>query len=342
MIKASIVGGSGYAGGELLRLIINHPKAKIHQVTSKRFVGMPVTLNHPNLRSKTNLIYSRLEDLEKCDVLFVGLPNGKSMSLMNKLSKLAPKVIDLGADFRLREREVFESWYKVKHENVNLLKDFVYGLPELSREKIKKASLVACGGCEATAVILALYPLAKEKLLDKNLVIADVKIGSSAAGNKAKSSSHHPERQGVLRSYKPTHHRHQAEILQETGVTAEISATAVNLVRGILATIHVQLKKGVDEKQVWGAYRKIYQDEPFIRLVKQKQGLYRYPEPKLLWGTNYCDIGFEKSPDSNRLVVLSAIDNLVKGTAGNAVACMNLMTGLEETLGLEFSGLHPV
>jgi N-acetyl-gamma-glutamyl-phosphate/LysW-gamma-L-alpha-aminoadipyl-6-phosphate reductase len=323
MIKVSIVGASGYAGGELLRLLLNHPEVSVIQATSQRFSGEPVALAHPNLRGQTNLSFSPIEELKSCDVLLIALPNDQSTSLMPGFKKIAPKIIDLGSDFRLSDKSV-------------------YGLAELNREKIVKAKLVSGGGCEATAIILALYPLIKEKLIDESGIIADVKIGSSAAGNKPSGSSHHPERQGVLRSYKPTGHRHQLEVANQLGVDISMSATAVNLVRGILATIHTNLRKGLSEKEVWQAYRKTYQKEPFIRLVKQGRGLYRYPEPKLLWGTNFCDIGFEKDSNSNRLVVLSAIDNLVKGTAGQAVQALNLMSGFEETTGLNFPGLHPV
>ncbi len=342
MIQASIVGGSGYAGGELLRLLLNHPHIKVKQATSQRYAGQAVSFVHPNLRARTNLVFSQVSELEECDLLIFSLPNGQSMKILPQWLRLAPKIIDLGADYRLREVEVFERWYNCRHQSPHLTARFVYGLAELRREEIRQSSYVACGGCEATAVILALYPLVKSGLLTNNVIVADVKIGSSAAGNKPSLSSHHAERHGVLRSYHPTHHRHQAEIRQELGMNVEISATAVDLVRGILATIHAWVKDGVEEKDVWRAYREIYKSEPFIRLVKAKEGLYRYPEPKILWGTNYCDIGFEKSPDSNRLVVMSAIDNLVKGTAGQAIQAANIMFGFDETLGLNFAGLHPI
>lgn len=341
-ITASIVGGSGYAGGELLRILLMHPKVSVKQTTSQRYINHTVSSIHPNLRGKTSLKFSSLDALEKCNLLFIALPNTSSMQHMKGFIKLADRIIDTGADFRLHDAKQFQSWYQQKHASPELSKKFVYGLCELHRKEIRKAKLIACGGCEATAVILALYPLVKENLLTKNRIIADIKIASSAAGNKPTNASHHPERQGVLRSYKATHHRHQAEIKQELGIDVDISATAVNLVRGILATIHTQVKKGISEKDVWRAYRKAYKDEPFIRIVKQKQGLYRFPEPKLLWGTNYCDIGFEKDHDSNRLVIISAIDNLVKGTAGQAVQAMNVMYGFPETMSLEFTGLHPV
>lgn len=342
MLKVSIVGGSGYAGGELLRIALSHPKVIVKQVTSERFKGEPAVLLHPNLRGLTDLRFDSINSLKKSDLLFISLPNGVSMGYMRNFLKTSDRIIDLGADFRLTDPRIFQNWYAKLHQEQGLLKKFIYGLPELHRRDLRKARFVACGGCEATAIILALYPLVKEKMLAKDGIIADVKIGSSAAGRKPSSASHHPERSGVLRSYQPTHHRHQAEIKQELGVDVEISATAVNIVRGILATIHTRAKSGVEEKDVWRAYRKVYRNEPFIRIVKQKQGLYRYPEPKILWGTNYCDIGFEKSQDSNRLVVISAIDNLVKGTAGQAIQAMNLMYGFKETLGLDFPGLHPI
>jgi len=342
MLKVSITGGSGYAGGELTRILLSHAGVEINQITSERFVGENVTQVHPNLRGQTDLQFDSLENLKKCDLLFAALPNGESMKQMRDFLKISSHIIDLGADFRLRSVRELERWYGQPHTEKQLVSKFVYGLAELNRRKIKKARLVACGGCEATAVILALHPLAKEGLIKKGYVIADVKIGSSAAGNKPSSASHHPERHGVLRSYKPTNHRHQAEIKQEIGLDVDISATAVNIVRGILVTIHTQVKSGVEEKDIWKAFRKVYENEPFIRIVKQKQGLYRYPEPKLLWGTNYCDVGFEKDSNSNRLVVISAIDNLVKGTAGQAIQAMNVMFNFPETTGLEFRGLHPV
>lgn len=340
-ITVSIVGGSGYGGGELLRLLLSHPHVEVKQATSKRYASEPVTLVHPNLRGLTDLRFCAFQELTKCDLLFVALPNGQSMKHIGTWKHLAKKVIDLGADFRLHQPLMFEKWYGVKHTAPQFCSRSVYGLAELHRPKLKKADYIACGGCEATAIILALYPLVKEKLIT-GPTIADVKIGSSGSGSQAKASSHHPERHSVLRSYKPTHHRHQPEISQELGVSVAVSATAVDLVRGILATIHTYLKKGVTEKDVWQSYRRVYQNELFIRLVKQTRGLYRYPEPKLLWGTNFCDIGFELDPDSNRLVVLSAIDNLVKGTAGQAIQAMNIMSGFPETMGLEFTGLHPV
>lgn len=340
--RVSIIGGSGYAGGELVRLLLSHPEVILHQITSRRFVGQPLTLAHPNLRGLTQQTFIGTKDLESTDVLFFALPNKQSMTLMPQLKSLAKIIIDLGADYRLDSATAFKDWYGLDHADPDTLTDFTYGLVEVNRHRITTANHIACGGCEATSLILGLYPLVKLKLIDLDHIIADIKIGSSAAGSHSSASSHHPERHGVLRSYKPTHHRHQAEVDQILGTKVQISATSVNLVRGILATIHTKLKPGLTDKDVWKAYRQTYSQEPFIRLVKQKTGLYRYPEPKLLWGTNYCDIGFELDPTTSRLVVLSAIDNLVKGTAGQAVQAMNVRLAFMERHGLGFPGLHPV
>ena len=316
MILTSIYGASGYAGGELLRILLGHPEIKIQQATSRQFAGQLISLAHPNLRKKTDLIFSHPDDLKKCDLLFVALPNCESMKLMPKLKQFSKKIIDLGADYRIRNKKVFEDWYHQEHKNPELLSQFVYGIAELHRQQIKKTNYVACGGCEATVSILSLYPLFKHNLIEEKIII-DAKMSSSQAGIKPSFSSHHPERAGVVRSYMPSGHRHTAEILQELSlyqkkVDVAISATAIDMVRGLLVTVHTVPKKGVTEKDVWKAYRTEYGKEPFIRIVKERQGLYRFPEPKILQGTNFCDIGFEMDQVSNRLVVIAAIDNLVK------------------------------
>src|SRR3989338_11255658 len=347
MINVGIVGASGYAGGEFLRFLLPHPKVKIKEVPPNGFIGEPVTLNHPNLRGKTDLRYIAIDGLNSCDVLFVSLPNGESMNSMDKFTKLAKYIIDLGADFRLREEVAWSKWYGTSHKNPEYLKKFLYGVPELHRNDIKNAKLVAGPGCEAIVSILSLYQVVKYKLVDLNKIIIDAKMCSSQAGSRGTDSSHHPERSGVVRTYMPAGHRHTAEIEQEltfNGIkpSVGITATAIEMVRGLQVTIHTFLSPGTTEKEVWQAYRKEYSQEPFIRIVKMKSGHYRYPEPKILSGTNYCDIGFEVDAYTGRLVIIGAIDNLAKGTAGNAVQCMNLMCGFEEKLSLEFSGLHPI
>ena len=348
MIEAAIAGGSGYAGGELLRLLLQHPQVKIRQVTSKRHAGLPVTLFHPNLRGMTSLVLSKTEELKPCDVLFLALPNGASMSSMEKWMKLAGKVIDLGADFMLGNQDDWKTWYGTDHDAPALLGQFIYGVPELFGEKIAASTSVSGPGCEAIVSILSLYPFIKNGIIKKDRIIIDAKMGSSGSGNKATASSHHPERAGVTRSYKPCGHRHAAEIEQalsefNPGVFVNISATAIEMVRGILVTIHTVLEdETITENEIWKILRQEYASKPFIRIVKAKQGLYRFPEPKILQGTNFCEIGFEKETRGNRLVIIGAIDNLVKGTSGNGVQCMNLMFGYPETTGLEFPGLHPI
>lgn len=345
-VRCSIVGASGYTGGELLRLLLAHPHVEVSQVTSERFVGKFVHSIHPNLRKRTLLKFVSQQELEPCDCLFLCLPHGTAMQKIDTFVQLAPKVIDLSADFRLKNPSLYETWYGHTHPRPELLNRFVYGICELHREEMKSASLVSSAGCNATAVILALYPFFKNNLVDPERTVVEIKAGSSEGGNAVSEASHHPERAHCVRSYKPTGHRHVAEMIQELGfgkpIQIHFSATSIDLIRGILATCHIFLREEIDEKSIWKLYRDTYGNEPFIRIVKEREGIYRYPEPKLLWGTNFCDIGFEKDPHSNRVVVISAIDNLMKGAAGQALQAFNLMHGFEETTGLEFSGLHPI
>jgi len=342
MISAAIAGGSGYTGGELLRLLLGHPGVSVRQISSERFAGKLVHRVHPNLRKATTLKFSALDELEGADVLFLALPHGRAMADIDRFRALAPALIDLSGDFRLDDAGAYRKWYGGDHAHPELLEDFVYGIPEVNRERLAGARLATGAGCNATATILALRPLYRRGLVERAVV--EVKAGSSEAGNAASDASHHPERSGAVRSYKPTGHRHVAEMLQVLGGEAAMhfSATSIEMVRGILATGHVFLTERLTEKDVWKLYREDYGDERFIRIVKERSGIYRYPEPKLLAGTNYCDIGFELDPDAGRLVVISAIDNLMKGAAGQAVQCFNIMHGFAEDTALDFTGLHPV
>ncbi|MBN1935477.1 MAG: N-acetyl-gamma-glutamyl-phosphate reductase [Anaerolineae bacterium] len=347
-MQVSIIGGSGYAGGELLRLLLDHPHVRVAQVSSASNLGKYVYTVHPNLRGRTQLKFCLPEQIEPCDVLFVALHHGEVQEQIEKLSQLAPKTIDLSADFRLRDPALYERWYGHPHGAAEWLDRFVYGLPELHRDEIRQASLVSGVGCNATATILGLYPLFEADLVDRARgVFVEVKVGSSEGGRRESPGSHHPARSGAVRSFAPTGHRHTAEIIQELTLggeppTIHLSATAIEMVRGILATSHVFLKQAADEKTLWKAYRAAYGSEPFVRIIKERQGVFRYPEPKILSGSNYADVGFELDESSGRVVVMSAIDNLMKGAAGSAVQCMNLMCGYEETAGLGFPGLHPI
>lgn len=340
-MKASIVGASGYGGGELLRLLLQHPYVEVHQCTSERFVGKPVTRMHPNLRKQTSLKFCSIKELDKVDLLFMALPHTQCMQKFDEIRSVADRLIDLSADFRLKDPEAYKKWYGVGHMQPVRLAEFVYGNVELHREEMKQARYISGAGCNATATILPLWPLFKQGVLDVSMpVVAEAKCGSSEGGNSANEASHHPERSGCVRSYKPTGHRHIAEMEQELGHPVHFSATSIEMVRGILVTAHLFVKQGTTEKDIWKAYRQVYGKETFIRIVKERQGIYRFPEPKILAGTNYCDIGF--ALDGTRLVVVSAIDNLMKGAAGQAVHAMNVMCGFDETDGLGFTGLHPV
>jgi N-acetyl-gamma-glutamyl-phosphate/LysW-gamma-L-alpha-aminoadipyl-6-phosphate reductase len=347
-LSISIIGASGYTGGELLRLALSHPELEVKQVTSERLDGQFVHFTHPNLRGRTQLKFVRADAVEKCDILFLGLPHGSAMSRIDHLSTLADRIVDLSADFRLRTTADYDKWYGKPHSSPAWLEKFVYGLPELHRAELKSARYVSGVGCNATATTLAIWPLAAAGLIDASRgVICEVKVGSSEGGAASADSTHHPERAGVMRSFAPTGHRHTAEVLQALALKnvvtdVHLSATAIDNVRGVLATAHVFVKPGTAEKDLWKAYREAYGKEPFVRIVKEKTGLYRYPEPKILSGSNYADVGFEFDPSTNRVVALCAIDNLMKGAAGTALQCANIMMGWDERLGLGFPGLHPI
>ena len=347
-VSVAIIGASGYAGGELLRLALAHPHFDVKQVTSERLDGQFVHFTHPNLRTRTQLKFVRSEAVEQCDVLFLGLPHGSAMSRIDQLSTLAERIVDLSADFRLRDASDYDIWYGKPHTNPAWLAKFAYGLPELHRKAIAATKYVSGVGCNATATTLAIWPLAAAGLIDiARGIICEVKVGSSEGGAASADSTHHPERAGVMRSFAPTGHRHTAEVLQalklkDIVTDVHLSATAVDNVRGVLATAHVFVKTGTTEKDVWKAYRETYAREPFVRIVKERTGLYRYPEPKILSGTNYADVGFEMDSKTGRVVALCAIDNLMKGAAGTAMQCANIMMGWDETLGLDFPGLHPI
>ncbi|HMQ51373.1 MAG TPA: N-acetyl-gamma-glutamyl-phosphate reductase [Anaerolineae bacterium] len=343
-LSVSIVGGSGYVGGELLRLLLFHPYVSVKQITSTSQTGKYVHNAHPNLRGVTELQFSHPDTLEACDLLFLAQPHGYSAQTIEHFAGLAERLIDTSADFRLRDPETYRHWYGEPHPAPAWLDKFVYGLPERYRAELSVAKYVSGVGCNATVTNLALLPLAQAGLLDGGRVIADVKVGSSEGGARPSEGSHHPERSGAVRSFKPTGHRHQAEVKQMLGETFELfmSITSVELIRGALVTAHCLLNDKLADKDLWKIYRQAYKAEPFVRLVKQKTGIFRYPEPKLLAGTNYCDVGFEVEEDSHRVVIIAAIDNMMKGAAGSAVQAMNVMLGWPETTALEFPGLHPV
>ena len=351
MLRIGIIGGSGYVGGELLRLLLLHPQAEVTMVTSRLSVGEYIFNVHPNLRGLTELKFvpQDMAELQKnCDLIFTATPHGGSVNLVPKLLEAGLKVIDMSADFRLKNPVDYETYYGWKHAHPEMLKEAAYGLPELHREEIKKAKLVACPGCMATSAILGLAPVVKAGLVDKDKIVVDLKVGSSGGGSKPSISSHHPERFSGVRPYKVVGHRHIAEVEQELNaltneqVKVSFAPHAVNMVRGILATIHTFPKQPITNKDVWKALRGLYEGEPFIRFVKYQKGPYQLPDPKVTMGTNYCDIGFEIDEHANRLLLFSALDNMTKGASGQGVQCMNILMGIDETTGLKSTGFHPM
>lgn len=344
-MKVTVAGSSGYIGGELLRLLLQHPRVEVVGASSDTHATKRITLIHPHLRGLTELRFCKTNALPEADFAFMALPHGKSFELTQQLAQSGTKIVNKSGDFRLANAQEYAHWYHTPHPNPELQKEFVYGLPELFGEKIAHAQLVAAPGCLATATILAAYPLVAAHLIDEQKIIVEGKIGSSAAGATPELSTHHALRSGVMRSYKAVGHRHTPEIEQVLSTSKPcqvmLSATAVEAVRGILVTLHGMLTRPISEKDIWKAYRNAYAGKRFIRLIKDEQSLFGLPEPKLVMGTNYCDIGFALDVRNQRIVVLSALDNLMKGGAGQGVQCMNLMCGFPEETGLTFSGIHP-
>jgi N-acetyl-gamma-glutamyl-phosphate/LysW-gamma-L-alpha-aminoadipyl-6-phosphate reductase len=343
MLTSSVLGASGYVGGELLRLLEGHPNLKLQQAASTRFCGRPLQQLHPPLRGRTSRLFSAPEELMECDVLFVCLPHGKCSQQIDRLAEVAGTVVDCSADFRLRDPDVQARWYGPDSVSSRWRNQFTYGLPESERALLAGARRISGVGCNATAVNLGLLPLARRGWIER--VVADVKVGSSEAGARGSEASHHPERSGAVRSFAPVGHRHQAEILQVLGLAEEalfFSVTAIEMVRGVLATLHVFLNEEHSDREVFQAYHEDYRQEPFVRCLRDRRGLYRLPEPKVLSGSNFCDVAFRSDDHGRRLVVMSALDNLVKGAAGSALQALNIACGFEETAGLGFGGLHPL
>ncbi|HHH99924.1 MAG TPA: N-acetyl-gamma-glutamyl-phosphate reductase [Thermococcus litoralis] len=330
MIKAAVVGASGYIGGELVRLLAMHPEVEISAVTSRRYNGKKIHKVHPNLRG-LNLRFTSNYNFDT-DVIFLAVPHGTSMKIIDDYMGSA-KIIDLSADFRVG-LNLYKEYYG-EHLKPELIGEFVYGLPEIHREEIKKAELIANPGCNATAVILALYPFKGEV----SEAIVDLKVSSSAGGRRENVASIHPERSNVVRVYKSFHHRHEAEVRQETKINAQFTVHSVDLVRGLLATIYFKME--TNEKELYKKYFR-YLKEAFVRIVKEKGGMQRLPDPKYVIGSNFVDIGFTYDEKSQRVILFSALDNLIKGGAGQAVQNMNIAFGLEETLGLNYLPVYPI
>ncbi len=321
--------------------------------TSRNSAGEYLFRVHPNLRGITELKFSPYEKSSltgATDLIFAALPHGESVKLIPELAATGLMVVDLSADFRLHDPALYKAWYGYDHPAPDLLAKFVISVPEINREEVRGARLVSSPGCMAITSILAMAPLFRNEALgiDRKHIVVDAKVGSSGAGGKPSVSTHFSERFNVVRPYKPAGHRHSAEIEQVMAsvagseVKVSMSAHAVNMVRGILSTCHLFADVPVASSDLWRAYRSAYSSSPFVRLVRDKQGPFRLPDPKLVIGSNYCDVGFEIEERTGRIVALAATDNLVKGAAGNAIQSMNLMLGFDERTGLGMAPLHPV
>ena len=346
MIKVGIVGGTGYTGVELLRLLVNHPQVEITAITSRSEVGKPVTDLFPNLRGHLDLKFTEpeLSQLRSCELVFFATPNGTAMEMVPDLLDTGAKVIDLAADFRLKDPAEWAEWYQQTHACPQLLAEAVYGLPEMNRELIRNAQIVANPGCYPTAVILGYLPLIEKNWVDSTQLIADAKSGVSGAGRGAKVDNLFCEVTESMKAYSVPGHRHLPEIRQ---ALVTVSGLPVGLtfvphltpmIRGIHATLYASLT--ADEKtlaEIQECYQERYLEEPFVDVME----LGSHPATRSVKGANVCRIAIHQPRNRNTLVILSVIDNLVKGAAGQAIQNMNLMFGLPETAGLEFAPLMP-
>ena len=338
MIKVGIVGGTGYTGVELLRLLATHPQVQLQAVTSRKEDGMPIADMYPSLRGRVALAFSAPEkaNLTECDVVFFATPHGVAMAQTPELLAAGVKVIDLAADFRLQDTAVFEKWYKMPHSCPELLKEAVYGLPELNRAAIKDARIIGNPGCYPTTMQLGLAPLLKAGVVDAGHLIADCKSGVSGAGRKAEVAMLFSEASDNFKAYGVSGHRHSPETVEQLGKLTEqkvgllFTPHLVPMIRGMHSTIYARLTKELDNAALQALFEDAYKNEPFVDVMP----FGAHPETRSTRGSNMLRIALHRPNGGDTLVVLVVQDNLVKGSAGQAVQCMNLMFGLEETTGL--------
>ncbi len=345
MIKVGIIGASGYTGEELARILALHPGVELTVATSRQYAGKKLSDIFPNLRKIVDLTVEDVvieELVKRADLFFTAVPHQTAMGLVPQLREKGCKVVDLSADFRIHDPAVYEEWYQT-HSAPEYLSHAVYGLPELHRDSIKKSNLVANPGCYPTSIILATAPLLKGGMIDPDTIIADSKSGTSGAGRGAAVGSLFCEVTEGFKAYKVAEHRHTPEIEQEIGklaghpVVISFTPHLLPISRGILSTIYAKLTPGIDAQQVRGAFENFYRQEGFVRICPEGE----FPATQFVRGSNFCDIGWKLDPRTGRIVIVSAIDNLVKGAAGQAVQNMNLMCGLPEDMGLATVPLFP-
>lgn len=346
MIKAGIIGSTGYAGQELVRLLLQHPQAEIVWYGSRSYIDQKYAEVYRNMFRLVDAacLDDNMEELARqADVVFTATPQGLCASLVSEEILKETKIVDLSADFRIKDVKTYEKWYGIEHKSPALIKEAVYGLCEINREDIKKARLIANPGCYTTCSILTMYPLVKEGLVDPDSIIIDAKSGTSGAGRGAKVPNLFCEVNESIKAYGVTNHRHTPEIEEQLGYAAgkeiriNFTPHLVPMNRGILATAYAGLRPGVTQEQVRSAYEKHYAGEYFIRLLEQ--GV--YPETRWVEGSNFVDIGYKIDERTHRIVAMGAIDNLVKGAAGQAVQNMNLLFGLPENTGLQLVPMFP-
>jgi N-acetyl-gamma-glutamyl-phosphate reductase len=341
MIRASIIGATGYSGIELVRILKKHPIVKISKIYTDSYKGRELDEIYPHLKNHVKLIGDtfHLEDIdEETDVFFIALPHGHAMEIIPELLKKNKRVIDLGADFRIKNPDHYLKWYHTNHSDKNLLKNSIYGLPELgNRDKISSASLIANPGCYPTAIILATLPLLKSKVIDFNSCIFDAKSGVSGAGRTINLNSHFCEVNENISAYSIAgSHRHTPEIEEQfknicnENIVIQFTPHLIPVTRGMHVTAYYNLKVNISEKEIHDLYCKFYENETFIRISAEN----KFPQIKNIKGTNYCDLGLKIDERTNRLVVISVIDNLIKGASGQAIQNMNLMFDLPESMGL--------
>ena len=346
MIKVGIIGATGYAGSELVRILLGHKDVEIKWYGSRSYIDKKYASIYQNFFQlvDANCMDDNMEVLaDQVDVIFTATPQGLCASLVNEeiLSKV--KIIDLSADFRIKDVKVYEEWYKLEHKSPQFIEEAVYGLCEINREDVKKARLVANPGCYTTCSILTCYPLVKEGIIDPNTIIVDAKSGTSGAGRGAKVDNLFCEVNENMKVYGVATHRHTPEIEEQLGyacgekITINFTPHLVPMNRGILATAYASLKKDVTYEEVKAIYDKYYADEKFVRVLEKDV----CPQTKWVEGSNYVDVNFKIDPRTNRIIMMGAIDNLVKGAAGQAVQNMNLMFGLKESEGLELVPMFP-
>ncbi|MFM8540296.1 MAG: N-acetyl-gamma-glutamyl-phosphate reductase [Nitrospira sp.] len=352
-VKVAVVGASGYTGGELLRLLASHPQMTISAVTSEQSAGKPVAALFPSLASVVPLTFEALAPetlVKRADAIFLALPHTKSLQPVAACMAAGRHVVDLSADFRLKDPSVYEIWYKTKHDQQALLKQAVYGLPELHRDAIKKVKLVAAPGCYPTAAILQLAPLVAKGLIHPDTIVIDAKSGISGAGRSPALPYHFPEAHESLEAYKIGQHRHIPEIEQELGllaatpgkarqgtVTVAFTPHLVPMNRGILSTAYCRLHEPMPLEQVRAVYREFYKDEVFVRIHEGDVSA----NPRHVRGSNFCDLSVFADTRAGWIVTVAALDNLVKGAAGQAIQAMNLMLGFPEDMGIAAPGAFP-